>query len=230
MTGGNRMKVSDIRLEFAKKYTASDITVDAKGNKTYEILGASFIADEPFIFGEVNHEYVNAEIKWYESESLNINDIYNGVKPPPKAWTLSADKYGNINSNYGHLIFSKKYWNQYQNALVELKNNPSSRRATMIYTRPSIWNEYNENGKSDFICTNAVTYYIRNDALHAVVQMRSNDVVYGYRNDYAFQMYILNAMSEVLNVPVGTLHWQVQSLHVYEKHFKLVEQFVMEKL
>ena len=54
-----------------------------------------------------------------------------------------------INSNYGHLIWSEKYFSQYENAVTELENNPDSRRASMIYTRPSIWQEYNENGKNE---------------------------------------------------------------------------------
>ena len=112
----------------------------------------------------------------------------------------------------------------------ELSKNPDGRRATMIYNRPSIWVEYNENGKSDFICTNAVTYYIRDNKLHAVVQMRSNDVVFGYKNDYAWQCEIMNLIvkqyrekNNSQDLLVGNLYWQVQNLHVYERHFNLLK-------
>jgi thymidylate synthase len=99
----------------------------------------------------------------------------------------------------------------------------------MIYTRPSIWLEYNENGKNDFICTNSVTYYVRDNKLHAVVQMRSNDVVFGYKNDYAWQKYILDSLVKDLsgiskvNYEAGDIIWQVQNLHVYGRHFDLVK-------
>ena len=89
--------------------------------------------------------------------------------------------------------------------------------------------EYNENEKNDFICTNAVTYYIRDNILHAVVQMRSNDVVFGYKNDYAWQRYVLNKLKDDLNsmqdnlIEEGHIIWQVQNLHVYERHFHLVK-------
>jgi len=109
------------------------------------------------------------------------------------------------------------------NVVAELQHNPDSRRASMIYTRPSIWTEFNENGKNDFICTNAVTYYIRNDELHCVVQMRSNDVVFGYKNDYAWQSYVLGQVANSLEIGAGYIHWQVQNLHVYERHFHLVK-------
>ena len=128
-------------------------------------------------------------------------------------------------------------YEKYGRTLDELLQNPDGRRATMVYNRPSIWEEYNEEGKSDFICTNAVTYYIRDDKLFAVVQMRSNDVVFGYKNDYAWQQYVLEELTRAYNyeymmsaadadyrkdMKVGSITWQVQNLHVYEKHFDLI--------
>jgi thymidylate synthase len=226
-------KVDDIRNAFINKLINLDFTIDRSGQKTIELIGVSFIADKPSIFGIPNQDYINAEIAWYESQSTNIYDIHGVEKEPPAAWKLAADPVGNINSNYGHLIYSEKYYNQFNKAFNELWSNPDSRRAQMIYNRPSIWNEYDEGGKSDFICTNAQTFYIRNGKLHMVSQMRSNDVVFGYKNDYAWAKHIMNRMVFVWNelakvtdthqqLQVGTLTWQVMNLHVYERHFHLV--------
>jgi thymidylate synthase len=96
----------------------------------------------------------------------------------------------------------------------------------MIYTRPSIQTEYCTDGMSDFICTNAVQYLQRDGVLHAVVQMRSNDVVFGYRNDYAWQMYVLQQLSDDLGVPAGNITWQVGSLHVYQRHYSMIEKYI----
>jgi len=103
-----------------------------------------------------------------------------------------------------------------------LVNNPSSRRAIMIYTRPEIWNEYNTNGMSDFICTNSVQYFIREGELVAVVQMRSNDSHFGYRNDKAFQDAVHQKLALDLHVEVGSMIWHAGSLHIYERNFKLI--------
>ena len=231
------MKVSNIREYFINELQNENFTVDRSGQKTIELIGASFEADEPSIFGTVNQDYVDAELAWYKSMSTNIYDIRPEAEPPA-AWKYSANEHGDINSNYGKLIYSDKYYGQYHQALDELLRNMDSRRATMIYTRPSIWTEYDEHGKNDFICTNAVTYYIRNGAIHAVVQMRSNDVVYGYKNDYAWQLHVLNELTKDYNdcylsnaadadyrkeMEVGDIIWQVQNLHVYERHFDLVK-------
>lgn len=222
-------QVNDIREIFINALEHEQFSTDKTGCKTIEIIGASFLADEPAIFGKPNQEYIDAEIEWYASESTNITDIYpDGDKEPPQAWQYTANIHGEINSNYGHLIWSKKYHKQYDRVLKELMKNPDSRRASMVYQRPSIWLEYKEQGKNDFICTNAVTYYIRDNALHCVVQMRSNDVIFGYRNDYAWQEHVLDMLRDDLyyqghNLEKGNIHWQVQNLHVYERHFHLVK-------
>jgi len=219
---------ADIKEVFKKHLEAKNYVTDKTGVKTIEILGASFVADKPAIFGTPNEEYIKVEIDWYNSKSTNINDIYND-KEAPQAWQYTANTHGEINSNYGHLIFSKKYHKQYQHVLEELcEVNPDSRRASMIYQRPNIWREYKENGKNDFICTNAVTYYIRDGYLHAAVQMRSNDVMFGYRNDYAWQRYVQEKLQTDLyyngiKTELGHIYWQVQNLHVYERHFNLVK-------
>ena len=220
----NPYTVQDVRDYFvAGKQRSMHMTTDKTGVKCIELIGASFLANEPAIFGEPNLEYIKREIKWYQSMSLNINDIYGDERSAPEAWKYAASPEGFINSNYGYLIYSKENGYQYDNVLEELKQSPDGRRAEMIYTRPSIWEEFDYLGMSDFICTNAVSYYIRNGRLDCCVQMRSNDVVYGYKNDYAWQQFVLTELADDLGIETGKMIWQVQNLHVYEKHFDLIK-------
>jgi thymidylate synthase len=251
--------ITNIRHEFAsllqsKKFTSVNreaTMTGLTGNTTIEIIGASFIADEEAIFGEVNWDYVKREEEWYNSMSLNVNDIPGGA---PAIWKAVADKDGFINSNYGWCIYSNENFSkmeidahgivpekdvqrdetdqyyvaasQYDAVAYELKKNPLSRRAVMIYTRPSMWLDYNKNGRSDFICTNSVGYVIRNGALNAHVQMRSNDSIFGFRNDLAWQRHVLEKLAAELDVEVGQIHWSVTSLHVYARHYYLVDHFI----
>lgn len=227
-------RVQDVRDHFLDVLFHNRFTIDKTGQKTIELIGASFLADEASIFGVPNQDYIEKEIAWYESESTNIYDINKeSGADAPAAWKYSANTHGEINSNYGYLVYSERFNNQYLQVLNELLKSPDGRRATMIYNRPSIWTEYNDNGKNDFICTNAVSYYIRDSLLHCVVQMRSNDVVFGYKNDYAWQRYLLEKLSfDYTNedrydngniISPGNIYWQVQNLHVYERHFHLVK-------
>jgi len=229
MISYDMIKTDDIRYYFCNELRQKNFVTDKNGGKLIEMIGACFLADKPSIFGTPNQDYINREIAWYNSQIGNVNAITGKT---PEAWKMAANDYGQVNSNYGQLIYSDKYFNQYGRVLDELLENNEGRRATMVYNRPSIWEEYNEEGKSDFICTNAVTYYIRNDKLFCVVQMRSNDVVFGYKNDYAWQLHVLETLVEDYNqckneiiepITCGDIIWQVQNMHVYERHFDLVK-------
>lgn len=221
------MRIDNVREIFAQKLSKDDFIIDKTGVKTVEIQGASFEADEPLIFGQLNYDYIQRELDWYKSKSLNVNDIPGG---PPEIWKKVSSENGEINSNYGWCVWSDEHNNpdnhnygQYWKVIKELQNNRDSRRAVMIYTRPSMHEEYNRDGMSDFICTNTVQYLVRDDILIAIVQMRSNDVVFGYRNDFAWQNHVCSLISAGLRLPNHKIIWQVGSLHVYERHFWMID-------
>jgi thymidylate synthase len=214
--------VASVREWFLEIKKAEEYVIDKSGCKMLEITGATFIADEPAIFGKVNEDYVNREIEWYENMSRNVHDIPGGA---PKEWVRCATSEGLVNSNYGHLVWSEENGLQYENVRRELKDKPESRRAVMIYTRPSMWLDYNTGGMSDFVCTNAVQYLIRGGELVAVVQMRSNDLWAGYRNDRFWQQHVHQKLANDLNIPQGTMIWHVGSLHCYERNFYLIDGY-----
>jgi thymidylate synthase len=215
------LKVEHIREHFLEELKYGRFVTDKTGVKTIEMIGACFEANHPTIFGEVNEEYVERELEWYKSMSLYVKDIPGKT---PAIWEQVASSEGKINSNYGWAIYSEDNGFQYLNVLRELAQNPNSRRAVMIYTRPTMWQDYNRDGMSDFMCTNAVQYMIRNGQLVAVVQMRSNDVVFGYRNDYAWQKYVADQLSNNLKLShPPKIIWHVGNLHVYERHFDKVK-------
>ena len=220
--------VDDIVRKFRDLYRSGTFVRDKSGVRTVELIGESFVADRPSIFGEVKQDYVNRELEWYLSMSLNVNDIPGRV---PEIWRSVATPDGFINSNYGWCIFSKENGMQYQRALEAILKRPDTRQAVMIYTRPSMHDDSTRGGMSDFMCTNAVQFLLRGDRLHCVVQMRSNDAVFGYKNDRAWHAYVLDRMVIDLNdradpvdeIKAGDILWNAGSLHVYERHFPFIE-------
>jgi thymidylate synthase len=218
--------IKDIRSYFISALENEEYVEDKTGVKTLDLVGASFLADAPAIFGTPNEEYISREIAWYESQSLNVEDIPGET---PAIWESISSDSGKINSNYGYLINSEENFNQYKKVLRQLLVDRQSRRAVMIYQRPTMHEDFCVDGMSDFICTNAVQYLIRGNKVNAVVQMRSNDVIFGYRNDYAWQLHVLQNLVADINrlgeadYKVGDITWQVGSLHVYERHFKFVK-------
>lgn len=216
------MNVASVRMLLASNLGHGVFVGDKTGSRLVELVGASFRADEDSIVGTVNGDWCERELKWYLSESLNVNDI---PPPVPAIWRQVADPDGFINSNYGWCMFSRENGSQMSRVVNELAANRESRRAVAIYTRPSMWDDYNRNGRSDFICTNAVQYLIRDGLLEVVVQMRSNDAVFGYKGDLYWQRFVQSLVAAGLGVRPGRITWQAGSLHVYERHFYLLDHW-----
>ena len=60
--------------------------------------------------------------------------------------------------------------------------------------------------------------------------MRSNDIWAGYRNDYAWQRWVLNNLHKDLlreyeDLELGDIIWNASSLHMYERNFGLIRKY-----
>lgn len=155
---------------------------------------------------------------------MNVYDL----PKTPKIWREVCDKNGYINSNYGWVIYSEENGEQYKHCIRTLRKDKDSRRAMMIYTRPSMQWEYNTNGMSDFMCTNSAQILIRNDKLHYVLSQRSSDAIFGFKNDLYWARHVQNKLAEDLKfdypeLQIGDIIHQVGSLHIYSRHFDLVK-------
>ena len=215
------IRTQEIKHEFINlKY------IDCKSEDgNYEILNASFVADEQTIFGKLDSNYIKRELEWYMSKSRYIKDMKGKI---PKIWKDIADKNGMINSNYGWCIFSEENYFQFQNAIIELINNKFSCRGSMIYIRPTMHNDAKRNGMNDFMCTYAVQLMIRNNKLHYFVYMRSNDAILGYKNDRFWHDSVLNTCLDQLekvypDLQKGNIYWNCASIHIYPRHFNLIK-------
>ena len=216
-------RVSNIQQTIIDKYLSEDFVIDKTGVKTVEIIGATFIADRDYVIRKPAYEYIQRELEWYKSQSLYVDDIPGGA---PQIWKDVSSDEGKINSNYGWCIYSEENGNQYKHVQRELRNNPNSRRATMIYNRPSMHLDYNRDGMSDFMCTYANTFYIRDGKLDSHYLMRSNDAVFGYNNDYAWAKHVQEKLANDLGVEVGELIWTASNFHVYERHFNFIQEYI----
>ena len=214
---------NDIRADLIDKYLAEDYVIDKSGAKTIEVLGESFVADENWLIRTPAYKYIDRELEWYMSESLYVDDIPGET---PQIWKDISSDEGKINSNYGWCIYSEENGNQYKHVLRELKSNPNSRRAAMIYNRPSMHLDFNRDGMSDFMCTFANTFMIRDGKLISHYAMRSNDAVFGYNNDVAWAKFVQGQLAYDLEVEVGDLIWTATNLHVYERHFEFIEALI----
>jgi thymidylate synthase len=215
---GTVLKVADIRKAFQNE------SPNETGN--LEIINATFIADEATIFGTVNEDWNNRELAWYLSQSLSIRDI---PPPVPTIWQEIASVKDTINSNYGWCIYSADNGYQYNSAVSTLIHDKNTRQAVMIYNRPTMHVDSKKYGMKDFMCTNTVQLYIRDNMLHYIVYMRSNDAVYGYKGDRSWHEYVFTQAFTQLSTHYsglrrGMMIWNAASLHVYPRHFDLIKQ------
>ena len=207
-----------INMRFLRKYHAQNF----RGN-TIEIQGAHFkVTDDEIIIGTKNDKYIEAEIEWYETRDRRVSTLFSIYGSEVQIWKNIADEHGEVNSNYGWCIYSEDRGNQYETVIKILKSNPMSRQAVMYYTEPKM----HEIAGKDHTCTYAVQYFLNNELdmfgrpfLDAHVYMRSNDAVYGFNNDYAWQKHVLAKLANDLGALQGDIYWNAGSMHVYDRHY-----------
>lgn len=172
---------------------------------------------------ETSRFYVEKEIKWYLSKSLSTDDI----RPYAKMWANVDDNSNKCNSNYGWAIFSEDNGSQYENVLQKLTKKALTKRAQMIYTRPSMHTDAVKEGMNDFMCTAYVQCFIRNDTLVYIIHQRSCDFIYGFFNDFAWHCFVyMKLFRDLLKVypslKVGNITYLCDTLHIYERHYALM--------
>lgn len=94
----------------------------------------------------------------------------------------------------------------------------------------NIWRERPAQSR-DIPCTINMQFFIRENKLHMVVNMRSQDAVLGYTYDIFSFSAVAGLVRSLLvlrgiNVGLGFLHVHVGSLHLYETHFDKVDEWL----
>lgn len=209
------------------------------GQETYvELIARKVQLDPyaPYIYIDKNFQtpkkYVKAELDWYKSMDLSIIG-HEGIESNP-TWQscCTKDEKKQINSNYGWCVFSEENGSQYDNCLEVLKKDKTTRNAIIMYNRPEIYKDYKRDGMHDMICTFMSHFFIRNNKLYMIHNMRSNDVRYGFIcSDLAWNCFVYQNMYEDLkptypDLEVGTIIWTSDSMHLYSRHFEDLKNFV----
>lgn len=196
-------------------------------------------------------KYIAAELIWYFAGDRNISYIdryakfwkhiatydvpfnakLNGTAEEQNKQCLEQldkhlTKYGVVNSAYGDLIFKRKNefgYSQYHWAFESLANDKDTRQAIMHFNMPI----HQYEGNKDFVCTLHGMFMIRDNKLNLTVSMRSNDAILGTPTDIPFFCTLQRHMYYHLKpiypeLELGTYKHQVHSMHVYERHFELI--------
>ena len=119
---------------------------------------------------------------------------------------------------------------QWINTVNILKKDKDSRQAIMNIHRPSDRHA----GNKDVACTLTLQWLIRENKLHLIVNMRSNDIVLGFTND-VFQFTMLQECMAVQlretypDLELGCYYHNAGSMHVYDRHFDMVNKIIADE-
>jgi thymidylate synthase len=157
-----------------------------------------------------SESYAKREWAWYESKNPDAREM---AKYAP-LWKTMMDADGHVNSNYGYQWHRN---NQLDHVVNLLKKDPGTRRAVItIYD-----GKEHELHSLDTPCTLTIGFRIVDKRLCMTVNMRSNDLIYGFCNDqYCFsQLQIL--IAKELGVQIGSYFHFATDLHIYKKHWEM---------
>ena len=197
-------------------------TKSSKGDsKAIELLNQSITIDDVCQINiynpkrKFNVRYALLEFMWYLSMDPKVRNIGKAAS----IWKDIADIDGVVHSNYGVCLHNG--WNRVVNELVRF---PESRRAVIALNQPDI-----DYGLKDVPCTMFVQFFVRDDKLHLIWNMRSSDFAFGFCNDVAVGMLFLqmmrNELMERTDIPwigLGSFTYNATSLHCYEPHWHLL--------
>lgn len=164
-------------------------------------------------------KYIKKEFLWY----LKGDKFDTSITDHANMWKSLIFDDGSISSNYGQYIFGKE--NQFDCALNQLKNDKDTRRASMVI----LSNSHVQTATNDLPCTYAINFRIRNNKVHMTVHMRAQDAIFGMANDAPAFSFIHEMMFNSLKefypeVEYGQYVHFADSFHVYERHFKMLEE------
>lgn len=208
--------------------TGAQYTASPRGMKVKETLGVSFKITDPrrrWIYNSARgfkHQYAIAEALWY----MAGNDSTEWISYYAPFWRDISDDGKTANSAYGARIFrphpriADGRMSQWEWVKSELKRDPDSRRAVIHIKSPID----SLDAVKDVPCTLALQFMVREGALHLVANMRSSDLILGIANDIPAFTLLQELMALELGLKLGEYIHTSNSLHVYERHWDMLDQ------
>lgn len=221
--------INELFINIAKKLIKNGKIRNVRGLKTLELNDAWLELDDTknvvcsLKSRNLSLDYLKKEMAWYKSGNVNVS----GIMKASQFWKHIANDNGTVNSNYGKLalkdIFSGK--SQYAWCFEKLQEDKYTRQAIINYNQPI----HKYSGNKDFVCTISQQFVVRNEKLDNIVLMRSNDLIYGLSYDIVWFNYLLTNLCKLLKIKSGKYYHYANSLHVYSKHFLMLENIAKEK-
>lgn len=158
-----------------------------------------------------NYIFALGEFTWHLSKSNELKFINYYTRN----WNIASDDGISIQQScYGKKLFETSTWS---NLIKELTDDNGTRRAVI-----NLYENDNTLGLNlrDVSCTIALQFIIRDAKLDLIVNMRSNDIMWGLPNDIFVFTMIQEMLSRQIGIDSGNYYHQINSLHVYKRHYR----------
>ncbi|MEJ2790421.1 MULTISPECIES: thymidylate synthase [unclassified Pseudoxanthomonas] len=163
------------------------------------------------------------ELFWYLSRDTMLDFIEHYV--PGGVYAKESDDNIRVRSGYGQRLFSLRDQNQLGNVIHLLSEKASSRRAVIqIFDAEDLSEPF-----KSVPCTNSIQFLVRENELHLVVSMRSNDAYLGLPHDVFCFTMLQEIVARTIGVELGTYHHFVGSLHLYEEQRDAAVRYLDER-
>ncbi|WP_337171923.1 thymidylate synthase [Gemmatimonas aurantiaca] len=197
---------------------------DASRGGTQELIGASLELRNPrarLSVTESRGRVISAlgELIWYLSGSNALDQISHYISK----YANDADN-GIIHGGYGPRFFAQRGINQIESVLTLLRSRPSTRRAVIqLFSAEDIAADHKE-----VPCTCTLQLLRRDERLHMVVSMRSNDAYLGLPHDIFCFTMLQEIFARSLGINMGRYVHFAGSLHLYARDQPNVSAFLRE--
>jgi thymidylate synthase len=103
---------------------------------------------------------------------------------------------------------------QLENVISRLRDNIDTRQAVLSFYDGKEIDTY----QFDTPCTNSIHFQIVDGKLCMTVNMRSNDLWFGFCNDQYCFSKLQELVAKVLDLEVGWYYHFASNMHLYDKH------------
>lgn len=218
--------LDDLMHKILKRLVHVTTTNKARRGSTREIIGVFLRLRNPryrLSLTETKGKPFSAlgELLWYLKGSNKLEFIEYYISKYKEESPNGKTIFG----AYGPRLFNQRGQNQIQNVTRLLRTNPSSRRAVIQLFDAQ---DLEKLDRKEIPCTCTLQFFIRNNKLHMVTTMRSNDVYLGLPHDIFTFTMIQELLARDLGINLGSYSHFIGSLHLYDKNFKDAKKYLDE--
>lgn len=160
-----------------------------------------------------------AELLWFLSGSVNVDDLAAIRKPVEKWWRPFANFNGDLGPMYGRQLrnYNGQGVDQIKKVIYQLKEEKNSRRILM-----TTYNPVEADLGALYPCHGLLTQFCigKDSRLHMSTIQRSADLGLGLPHNWISYAVLQRMIANVCDLQVGPLTYYVNDLHIYNNHIK----------